>query len=99
VLGRRSLSEDGKSGDDSWECGWRLPQARNDGCARTSRLYAILAHASGLSDGCDDLVLISAHAGLVRIQQNGHAVELAPQADRRNAVGAARGVTAPAIMS
>jgi AraC-like DNA-binding protein len=33
---------------------------------------------SGLSDGCDDLVLISAHAGLVRVQQNGHVVELAP---------------------
>jgi AraC-like DNA-binding protein len=31
-----------------------------------------------LSDGCDDLVLIAANAGLVRVQQNGHAIELNP---------------------
>ena len=31
-----------------------------------------------LSDGCDDLVLISAHAGLVRVRQNGHTIELMP---------------------
>ena len=33
---------------------------------------------SHLADGSDDLVLIAAHAGLVRVGQNGHTVELAP---------------------
>ena len=31
-----------------------------------------------LADGCDDVVLIAAHAGRVRVQQNGHAIELEP---------------------
>lgn len=33
---------------------------------------------NALSDGCDDLVLIAAHAGNVRVQQNGQMIELAP---------------------
>ncbi|WP_461335839.1 AraC-like ligand-binding domain-containing protein [Bradyrhizobium liaoningense] len=33
---------------------------------------------SHLADGSDDLVLIAAHAGLVRVGQNGHTVELTP---------------------
>src|SRR5262249_26076666 len=32
----------------------------------------------GLADGCDDLVLISAHSGLVHVQQSGHTLELSP---------------------
>lgn len=40
--------------------------------AQYSRTQSLLA------DGSDDLVLISAHAGLVRVGQNGHTVELAP---------------------
>jgi AraC-like DNA-binding protein len=31
-----------------------------------------------LSDGCDDLVLITAHAGCIRVQQNGRSIELSP---------------------
>jgi AraC-like DNA-binding protein len=33
---------------------------------------------AALSDGCDDLVLISAHSGRVRVEQDGQAIELAP---------------------
>src|SRR5262249_44923228 len=31
-----------------------------------------------LADGCDDLVLISAHSGRVRVEQKGSAIELSP---------------------
>ncbi|MCK1708629.1 MULTISPECIES: AraC family transcriptional regulator [unclassified Bradyrhizobium] len=70
----------GPSHGDSIDCRLQISVVDNIALAVPEGASAQYSRTqSGLADGNDDLVLISAHAGLVRVRQNGHAVNLAPE--------------------
>ncbi|WGD50812.1 AraC family transcriptional regulator [Bradyrhizobium sp. CB1650] len=69
----------GPSRGDSIDCRLRISVVGDISLAVPEGASAQYSRTqSGLADGSDDLVLISAHAGLVRIGQNGRTIELAP---------------------
>ena len=69
----------GPSHGDSIDCRLQISVVDNIALAIPEGASAQYSRSqSHLADGSDDLVLIAAHAGLVRVGQNGHAVELAP---------------------
>jgi AraC-like DNA-binding protein len=64
---------------DSIDCKLQVSLVGNIALAIPEGASARYLRTQGsLGDGCDDLVLISAHAGLVRVGQNGHTFELTP---------------------
>jgi AraC-like DNA-binding protein len=69
----------GPSHGDSVDCRLQISVVDNIALAIPEGASAQYSRTqSHLADGSDDLVLIAAHAGLVRVGQNGHTVELAP---------------------
>ncbi|MEK9281533.1 MULTISPECIES: AraC family transcriptional regulator [unclassified Bradyrhizobium] len=69
----------GPSRGDSIDCRLRISVIGDIALAVPEGASAQYSRTQGsLADGSDDLVLISAHAGLVRIGQNGRTIELAP---------------------
>ena len=69
----------GPSHGDSIDCRLQISVVDNIALAIPEGASAQYSRTqSRLADGSDDLVLIAAHAGLVRVAQNGHSVELAP---------------------
>ncbi|WP_245333240.1 cupin domain-containing protein, partial [Bradyrhizobium guangdongense] len=69
----------GPSRGDSIDCRLQISVVDNIALAIPEGASAQYSRTqSHLADGSDDLVLIAAHAGLVRVGQNGHTVELAP---------------------
>ncbi|MCJ9736028.1 AraC family transcriptional regulator, partial [Bradyrhizobium sp. PRIMUS42] len=69
----------GPSHGDSIDCRLQISVVDNIALAIPEGASAQYSRTqSHLADGSDDLVLIAAHAGLVRVGQNGHTVELAP---------------------
>ena len=69
----------GPSHGDSIDCRLQVSVVDNIALAIPEGASAQYSRTqSHLADGSDDLVLIAAHAGLVRVGQNGHTVELAP---------------------
>ena len=69
----------GPSQGDSIDCKLQISLVDNIALAIPEGSSAQYIRTQGsLGDGCDDLVLISAHAGQVQVRQNGHTLELMP---------------------